>query len=1151
MANIRLDLSQFRASGIYTVEFDNSQSIVINTQTTRLVVGFSKNGPINAPVYCADVKTARTVFGDIDRDLERKGSFFHRSLFTCLETGPCFALNLMPLNDDETTSNPDMNVYKSYSLSTSEANGLTASELYSSYFNKQKFYFPDETYLLADVNKLGSNNAGKVFNVTNLGQTPFSLIVRKTGDLNGFNVTARDWFGAQSQPIPPFIRDFDFISEYFVIVDIVSGDWTNFASLSADPVYSSYFTTKGIIKSQLTAFLNSSYVTRLGNFQGCLIPDLTDNNGVNYSIDTIINAAIATTGLFVAIDREALADYDPTDTTSVGRIDTIGHSLINSSNNTINFLSYNFPCKEYFDYTNQPSYSTTNNTFLFDFGTGATGNLPGGVGSTGATYSALANGFFQNDPSKVAYFTSFYGSGNQGKFNNNLNIREEALSSAQLTELRALTPGTSIALQGAAGATQYATITALNEVTVGSNTTLVLSIAHPNKQFEGTTLGKNSAIIAVGATNMTVGGTSASQTINLGDWVFAQNSGTTYYFRVNAVSASGSSSIIGVDTTNSLFAGSTYLPLITTFYTLYWESVSGAAGSLFDIVSPYINSGITELKTILNPDKFFYVSSTTSTYVGYSESPLYQAFATGILTDGDTAYVAGPTPLYLSASFGKDIDNQSIVTLNAYRDASLTIGYTGAWNFSNMKDSSGATANDLKIYSLVGDYSISIGATGFNSTRTQCYITANDQANVSVGHYLVADPLATGDISDYILTRILAIKKISTGTYSGYYQLTVNQRIADYAGNIVRYRRVDEVAPGYQPVYLPGFKVGSYQLPGNAAQLAKILGLLDPANTNLSSALSSRHIIAFRYIVDTFDGGLASLSYPKNIVTTLAMNRQKCLAIMNAPSIQSFINSSDPRFTDPPTASNPKPLLNTSYIASGGNLSLGPSFTYSLPDEANGSKFAGFFSPFLTLRENNKNIQVPPAADVSNNFIRKFINGQPYSIVAGPRRGILSNPLLNGLEFDFTDDDRANLEPFGWNPIVFRRGVGFMIYGNQMAYQNTPSAFNNLHVRDLLITIEEAIEDILGTFIFEFNDASTRLQISSIVKAFMANVQSGGGVYSYTVVMDETNNTPDIIDQNFAIIDVSVEPSRGMQKFVNRMNVLKTGGVSSGGFTSI
>jgi hypothetical protein len=325
--------------------------------------------------------------------------------------------------------------------------------------------------------------------------------------------------------------------------------------------------------------------------------------------------------------------------------------------------------------------------------------------------------------------------------------------------------------------------------------------------------------------------------------------------------------------------------------------------------------------------------------------------------------------------------------------------------------------------------------------------------------------------------------------------------------------------------------------------------MLDEANSNLSEALASRHIIAFRYIIDTFNGGLNTQSYPKNLITKLAKKRQKCLAIMNAPSIGQFVSSTDPRFTELPSQSDPKPLLKTQYIAEGGNLSLGPSFTYSLPDEDNGSKFAGFFAPFLVIRENNKNMNIPPAADVSNNFIRKFVTGQPYSIVAGPRRGVLSNPKLVGLEYDFTDKDRDYLEPFGWNPIVFRRGIGYMIFGNQSAYQKTPSAFNNLHVRDLLITVEEAVEDVLANFLFEFNDASTRLQIKSIVDAYLDNVRSGGGIYDFITVMDESNNTTDIIDQNFAIIDIGIEPARGAQKFINRVTVLKTGGIASGGFT--
>lgn len=291
----------------------------------------------------------------------------------------------------------------------------------------------------------------------------------------------------------------------------------------------------------------------------------------------------------------------------------------------------------------------------------------------------------------------------------------------------------------------------------------------------------------------------------------------------------------------------------------------------------------------------------------------------------------------------------------------------------------------------------------------------------------------------------------------------------------------------------------------------------------------------------------------KQVLSRLAKNRQKCLALLNAPSIVEFQKSTDPRFTElpDPAAGNPAPILNTAYIAEGGNLSLGPSFQWGLPDEEQGAKYIGVFSPNIIIRESNKDVSIPPAADVSNNFIRKFIIGEPYGIVAGPRRGVISNPKFVRMEYDYLLRDRENLEPVGINPITVVKNIGPMIYANQTAYQKSLSAFNNLHVRDLLITVEESIEEILQNYLFEFNDATTRLEIRSIVETYLDTVRNGGGIYDYAVIMDETNNTSEIIDQNFGIIDVAIEPARGIQKFISRITILKTGAISTGGFTAV
>ena len=163
MAKITLDLNRFKASGVYTIEFDASERIVVSTQTIRLVVGFSRKGPFNGPVFLRDVATSRKVFGTIDSFLEKRGSFFHRALETCLQTAPIFGLNLLPLNDAPVNEGGDAVDYRSFALSASEENGNLTRALLSSFYNKERFWFPDEEYLQATVDSKPANR-GRLLN---------------------------------------------------------------------------------------------------------------------------------------------------------------------------------------------------------------------------------------------------------------------------------------------------------------------------------------------------------------------------------------------------------------------------------------------------------------------------------------------------------------------------------------------------------------------------------------------------------------------------------------------------------------------------------------------------------------------------------------------------------------------------------------------------------------------------------------------------------------------------------------------------------------------------------------------------------------------------------------------------------------------------
>jgi hypothetical protein len=1103
MARITLDLNQFKSSGIYTIEYDTSQSITLTTQTIRLVVGFSRVGPFNAPVYLQDTKTALQIYGPIDPFLERRGSYFHRALATCLKLGPVFGLALMPINNGQDPNFPTDNVdFRNFSIDIATANAPTSDYLYSAFFNKQKFWVPDSE-AFTDVSNLTPINAGRLLGFVNLSQTPMSILVRKSS-VTGFDITATNWYGVGN--VPDYVRPFDYISDYFIDVIMVSGDWTNYAKLAIDPIFSQYFDQSGVIKNNLNAFLSSSYTTILGSFTGCILPDLVDGEGRNYFIETIINNNIATTGLLCSVNQDQLDDY----INSVYKVDMVGHGLVNAllggTQTSIDFLSYNLPIRTDYNFPAVSEFTTT--TFTVEQFPNLTLN-------------------------------STYLGGDNGIFNNVVVIDlTQADPTALATLQNDILVGSSVIVGTASGTPANCIV----QSCVTSGTTLRISYSHPLKtaeptQFSGVT--PLSIVAPVGSTKgyITLPGnyTTGSSVLTAGDTVLFQKAGFRLYLTVFSVAYDS------VTTHNTT----------VTFNELSFTGIDSTCTiSAGCAVTIDLSAGLTFAFT---PDKLILNSGVTPReYNAYQYSPLYEAIASGSVKIGDKIHVTEDEYLYVFATV--DSENLPIYRVKVYQDPLLSTQIP-APAFGTTENSVGTASAGLNVISLAASINTDYPIISTNPTQTSIVVSAEVGQSIQVGNYLVSE--IANQPGNYELTHVVSTQKF-LNTATGVFQFTINTNEAIWINNgtVSMFAPIDDFANEYRFTLLNGFTLDAFHLPGTVdtedAQLQKILGVLDPATSTIYSTLTSKEIIQFRYIVDTFDGGLNTGSVPKNILTQLAQARQKCMAIVNVPSIEKFIDSNDPLFTDAPDLStgNVEPTLDTGYIVSGGNLTLGPSFLYTLPSVDDGSQYAGFFSPFLIARTNGKNTTVPPAAYVSNLFVKKFLNGTPYAIVAGTRRGVIDDPEIVGLEYEFLDSDRDNLEPFGINPIITRKKTGILVYGNQSAYQNITSALNSLHVRDLLITLEEGVEDILSNYVFEFNDASTRLQIKSIVETYLSNIQSDGGIYDFAVQMDSNNNTNAVIDANVGIIDITIEPAKGLQKIINRVTVTRTGGVSAGGFTS-
>ena len=157
---------------------------------------------------------------------------------------------------------------------------------------------------------------------------------------------------------------------------------------------------------------------------------------------------------------------------------------------------------------------------------------------------------------------------------------------------------------------------------------------------------------------------------------------------------------------------------------------------------------------------------------------------------------------------------------------------------------------------------------------------------------------------------------------------------------------------------------------------------------------------------------------------------------------------------------------------------------------------------------------------------------------AGLNRGALSTVLRP--ERRLTVNDRNLLYQGKVNPIATFPGVGTVIYG-QKTLQQKPSALDRVNVRRLLIALKSYIGQIGETLVFEPNTQVTRNKFLNQVNPYLESVQQRQGLYAFQVVMDETNNTPDVVDRNQLVGTIYLQPTKTAEFIQLDFNILPTG----------
>ena len=204
------------------------------------------------------------------------------------------------------------------------------------------------------------------------------------------------------------------------------------------------------------------------------------------------------------------------------------------------------------------------------------------------------------------------------------------------------------------------------------------------------------------------------------------------------------------------------------------------------------------------------------------------------------------------------------------------------------------------------------------------------------------------------------------------------------------------------------------------------------------------------------------------------------------------------------------------------------------------SNYVATYYPWVRILDTNTNkiVSVPPSVVLPSVYAANDNVAAEWFAPAGLNRGGI--PQAVQVLDRTTHSERDTLYEGRVNPIAAFPGQGICVWG-QKTLQQKSSALDRVNVRRLLIALKKFIASTSRYLVFEQNVAATRNRFLSIVNPYLESVQQRSGLYAFQVKMDETNNTPDIIDRNILYGQIYIQPTRTAEFIVLDFNVLPTG----------
>jgi len=204
------------------------------------------------------------------------------------------------------------------------------------------------------------------------------------------------------------------------------------------------------------------------------------------------------------------------------------------------------------------------------------------------------------------------------------------------------------------------------------------------------------------------------------------------------------------------------------------------------------------------------------------------------------------------------------------------------------------------------------------------------------------------------------------------------------------------------------------------------------------------------------------------------------------------------------------------------------------------TNYAAAYWPWLLVNEEDTgaNVWAPASAIIPSVYVFNDNTSEAWFAPAGFTRGTMPNVVAP--EKTLPRSLRDNLYNAKINPIATFPGTGVVVYG-QKTLQSLSTALDRVNVRRLMISLKAFIGNVSQNLVFEPNTLQTRNSFLSTVNPYLESVQQNQGLYAFKVVMDDSNNGPDVIDRQELRGTIYLQPVKTAEFIVLDFNLLPTG----------